>query len=525
MGHGRGEGVSHTTTLRLILWDQLTHRLSALRDVDRRHDTVLMAEVWDEATSVRHHKQKLALIFAAMRHFAAELRAAGMAVDYVALDDPENSGSLTGEVERALARHRVQRLVMTEPTDWRLSTTVGQWRRTLGLPVEVREDDRFLCAGEEFARWAEGRRSLRMESFYRTMRRRTGWLMANDQPEGGRWNYDVENRRRLPPALRVPERLVFTPDAVTAEVLRLVGDRFAGHFGDLEPFAWGVTSAEARQALRHFVVTRLPQFGAYQDAMKVGGDVLFHAAISPYLNLGLLTAREVCHAALEAYRRGAAPLASVEGFVRQLLGWREYVRGVYRTHMPGYARSNFLQARRALPRFYWTGDTAMACLRHCLGATRRNAYAHHIQRLMVTGVFALLAGLAPREVEEWYLIVYADAHEWVELPNTHGMALYADGGVLATKPYAASGAYIDRMSDYCRGCAFDPKARDGAAACPFTVLYWHFLIAHESRLRGNPRLSLAYRNLARMGDDRRRRIVADATRFLKGLDGQRHGTP
>lgn len=262
----------------------------------------------------------------------------------------------------------------------------------------------------------------------------------------------------------------------------------------------------------------LPRFGDYQDAMKADDDFLFHAGVSPYLNLGLLTAGEVCEAALAAWRSQAAPLNAVEGFVRQVLGWREYVRGVYWARMPDYAATNHLEAARPLPAFYWTGATAMACVRACVETTRRNAYAHHIQRLMVTGNLALLAGIAPREVEEWYLSVYADACEWVELPNTHGMALYADGGLLASKPYAASGAYIDRMSDYCVGCAFTPKLREGDAACPFTNLYWHFLVAHERQLGRNPRMALAYRNLARMGDDVRREIVARARAILDDLD-------
>lgn len=510
-----GQRSSGVATLRLVLGDQLTPTLSALRDLDPARDVVLMVEAEAETTYVRHHKQKIVLALSAMRHFAAELRARGARVEYVELDAPGTTGSLAGEIERLAARLRPERVVITEPGEWRLQEAFATMRDTLRAPLEVRADDRFLCSREGFSRWAEGRRTLRMETFYRAMRRRTGWLMDGDAPEGGRWNYDAENRRRLPRDAAPPARLRFTPDAVTRDVMALIGARFAAHFGDLDSFSWAVTRADALRALRHFVTDCLPWFGDYQDAMRGGEDYLYHSVLSPYVNLGLLTPREVCEAALAAWSAGAAPLNAVEGFVRQVLGWREYVRGVYWTHMPGYAATNHLGARRPLPRFYWTGDTAMACVRTCVEATRRNAYAHHIQRLMVTGNLALLADIAPREVEEWYLCVYADAYEWVELPNTHGMALYADGGLLASKPYAASGAYIDRMSDNCAGCVFSPTLREGAEACPFTVLYWHFLLANERRLRGNPRMALAYRNLARMGDDARRQIVAAARAVLR----------
>jgi deoxyribodipyrimidine photolyase-related protein len=296
--------------------------------------------------------------------------------------------------------------------------------------------------------------------------------------------------------------------------MSLVGQRFADHFGDLDSFGWGVTREDARAALQHFVRKCLPKFGPYQDAMKTGADFLFHSALSPYLNCGLLGAREVCEAALGAYKKGSAPLPSVEGFIRQILGWREYVRGIYWMRMPAYAKTNFLNAKRPLPKFYWTGETDMRCLRESIQATRRYAYAHHIQRLMITGNFALLAGVAPAQVEEWYLIVYADAFEWVELPNTHGMALHADGGLLGSKPYAASGAYIDRMSDYCTGCDYDPKVKLGPKACPFNYLYWNFLIVNEKRLKPNGRMAMPYRTLERMPGEQREQILRHARIFL-----------
>ena len=507
-------------TLRFVLGDQLSRSLSALRDVEISQDVVLMVEAHDEATYVRHHPQKIVLVLSAMRHFAAALRAEGLQVDYVRLDDAGHSGSFTGELGRALSRHPVDRVVVTEPGEWRVWDLMRTWGTAFGIPVERREDDRFLCARAEFAAWVKGRRGLRMEFFYRQMRRKTGWLMNGDQPAGGRWNYDTENRKALPPHLALPPRQRFVPDAITREVMTLVEQRFSDHFGDLDSFGWAATRAEAIEALRHFITNGLPRFGDYQDAMKSGEDALFHAVLSPYLNIGLLLPAEVCEAALDAYQQGSAPLQAVEGFLRQILGWREYVRGLYWLRMPAYAQTNFFEAHRPLPAFYWTGETAMKCLRETIEATRRNAYAHHIQRLMLTGNFALLAGIAPTRVEEWYLTVYADAFEWVELPNTHGMALHADGGVLGSKPYAASGAYIHRMSDYCAGCAYDPKIKLGLQACPFNYLYWHFLIVNETRLKPNPRMALPYRTLARMVDEHRRQIVQQAQEFLAGLDSE-----
>ena len=502
--------------LRLVLGDQLTPDIAALRDLDKARDTVLMVEVHDETVYVPHHKQKIAFILSAMRHFAQELRDDGITVDYVSLDAAENTGSFTGEVTRSVARHRPDRLVVTEPGEWRVWQMMQDWREECAVPVEIREDDRFICARAEFATWAEGRKSYRMEFFYREMRRKTGYLMRDDgEPEGGAWNFDAENRKKLPAQISIPKATAFRPDAITQDVLDLVARRFGNHFGDLEGFGWAVTRKDARTALTRFVNERLENYGDYQDAMKRDEPFLFHAVIAPYLNAGLLTAREVCVAVEEAYRAGRAPLNAVEGFIRQVIGWREYVRGIYWLKMPGYAGTNALEAKRKLPDFYWSGNTQMACLRACVEETRANAYAHHIQRLMVLGNFALLAGITPREVQEWYLLVYADAYEWVELPNVHGMVLFADGGLLASKPYAASGAYIDRMSDYCKGCAYDVRAKTGEKACPFNYLYWNFLIENEDRLSGNPRMGMPYRNLARMSEERREAIISDARRFLE----------
>jgi deoxyribodipyrimidine photolyase-related protein len=504
--------------LRLILGDQLTRDIAALDGLDRERDVVLMVEVAEETTYVPHHKQKIAFILSAMRHFAEALRADKIGVDYVRLDDAENTGSFTGELIRALKRHPIDRIVVTEPGEWRVRAMMEEWSGLSGLPVEIREDDRFFCSRGRFARWAEGRKAFRMEFFYREMRRETGLLMEDDKPAGGQWNFDAENRKPLAKGARVPARLRFMPDAVTEEVLALVGHRFPDHFGDLEPFGWAVTREDALAALAHFIDEALPSFGDTQDAMKRGAPFLHHGLISPYLNAGLLTPREVCVAAEKAWRRGRVPLNAAEGFIRQILGWREYVRGIYWHEMPAYAATNALDAARPLPWFYWSGETDLSCIAEVVGETRRNAYAHHIQRLMVTGNFALLAGIRPAEIEAWYLAVYVDAFDWVELPNTHGMVMFADGGLLASKPYAASGAYIDRMSDYCEGCAYDPKIKVGEGACPFNLLYWNFLAENRERLAANPRMAMPYRTLDAMEPKRRARILAEAKAFLAGLD-------
>ena len=453
-----------------------------------------------------------------MRHFAEELRLRGIAVDYVHLDASGNSGTLTGEVQRAVARHRPERMMVTEPGEWRVQNLVQDWAALTGRPLEVRPDSRFFASRHRFAAWARERRTWRMEHFYREMRREHAVLMEGQLPVGGEWNYDAANRKRLPAGISLPSRLRFAPDATTREVMTLVERRFSDHFGSLEEFGWPVTRADALRALEDFISRSLPHFGDYQDAMKSGEPSLFHSLLAPALNLGLLSPREVCVAAEAAWRAGAAPLNAVEGFVRQILGWREYVRGVYWTLMPGYAGENALEATRKLPAFYWTGQTTMRCLREAIASTQRYAYSHHIQRLMVTGNFALLAGVAPREIERWYLAVYADAFEWVELPNTLGMAVFADGGRMASKPYAASGAYIDRMSDFCSGCEYDVKQKTGPRACPFNYLYWAFLIRQEDRLSGNPRLAMPYRTLAGWPQERRNELLQEADAFLDRLE-------
>jgi deoxyribodipyrimidine photolyase-related protein len=503
------------TALRLILADQLSRNIAALSDVAAT-DLILMAEVREEATYVKHHKKKIAFLFAAMRHFAEALRAEGLNVRYVRLDDAGNRQSLEGETARALEDFPAERIVVTEPGEWRLLNAMNAWSLRFGKPVEIREDRRFLASHDDFRRWRDGMKQPRMEYFYRVMRRKYNILMDDaGEPEGGRWNYDADNRKPPRDGLTSPRRLSFRKDSLTREVLDLVATRFSDHIGALEPFHFAVTRDQALRELRHFIDHLLPQFGAFQDAMASGEPYLYHSLISAYLNAGLLEPLEICRLAETAWREGRAPLNAAEGFIRQILGWREYVRGVYWRHMPGYAQMNHLNARRPLPDFYWTAKTRMTCVAEAVRHTLDHAYSHHIQRLMVTGNFALLAGLAPAEVCDWYLAVYADAYEWVELPNTLGMALYGDGGVLGSKPYAASGAYIRRMSNFCDGCAYDSNEALGEKACPFNALYWDFLARHEASLRGNPRLPYVYANWDRMTPERRQALRDKAAETLR----------
>ena len=507
------------TLLIPILGDQLSLNLAALRDADPATTRLLMAEVADETTYVRHHKKKLVYILSAMRHHAAALRGAGWTVDYVALDDPDNSGSFTGEIARAIQRHAPDRIVVTEAGEWRVAAMLDSWETVFGLPVEIRADDRFIATHHDFAEWIADRKQLRMEFFYRDMRRKTGLLMHGDKPEGGQWNYDSENRKPAARDLMMPRPLSFEPDAITREVLEMVTTRFPDHPGTLDTFDYAVTRADALRQQAYFLKHALPDFGAYQDAMLTGERFLWHSILSPYINSGLIDPLDLCRAAEAEYAAGRAPLNSVEGFIRQIIGWREYMRGIYWSQGPDYVNRNALAAARTLPAFYWTGETDLHCLAEAIGQTLETAHAHHIQRLMVTGNFALLIGADPKQVHEWYLEVYLDAYEWVELPNTLGMSQFADGGLLGSKPYASSGAYINRMSDYCGQCRYDVKQRTGPDACPFNALYWDFLARNEDTLGRNQRLAMPYRNWAKMDDATQAGLRASAASFLASLDG------
>ncbi|MFM8735192.1 MAG: cryptochrome/photolyase family protein [Pirellulales bacterium] len=494
-------------SLVIVLGDQLDRGSAAFDGFDSSRDRVWMAEVAEESTHVWTHKARIAVFLAAMRQFRDSLAAAGIEIDYTELAAEARSGepaTLAAALAASLARLRKagwtpDRLVVVEPGEWRVQEALRGAAAAAGLPLEIRPDRHFFTTRDEFAAHAAGRKQLRLEYFYRPLREKFGVLMDDGEPAGGHWNFDAENRGAFPksgPGV-LPRPIRFTPDAVTRGVIDVVNARFAAHPGSLADFDWPVTPAAARAALDDFLAHRLASFGRYQDAIWTGEPWLYHSRLSQALNLKLLDPRDVVAGAERAWRDGRAPLEAVEGFIRQVIGWREYVRGVYWHFMPGYLDRNALGAEQPLPNLYWTGDTEMHCLRDAVGQTLRHGYAHHIQRLMVTGLFALLFGVDPKRVHEWYLAVYVDAVEWVEVPNTLGMSQFADGGVMASKPYCATGAYLDRMSNACRGCRYDPKQATGPDACPFTTLYWDFLARHERLLARNQRMTMQLKNLDR----------------------------
>jgi deoxyribodipyrimidine photolyase-related protein len=491
----------------LVLGDQLDRSSAAFDGFDPARDMVWMAEVTEESTHVWSHKARITVFLAAMRHFRDALVRERITVDYTALPAeprPGEPATLAAALAASLARLKKEqagpeKLVVVEPGEWRVRQALVAAAEAAGLPLEIRPDRHFFSSPEEFAAHAEGRKQLRLEYFYRPLRTKFGVLMDDGEPAGGQWNYDAENRGAFPKAGpgRLPAPVRFKPDTVTRGVLDLVATRFAKHPGSLAQFDWPVTPADARAALDDFLAHRLPSFGRYQDAIWTGEPWLYHSRLAQAMNMKLLDPRDVVAGAERAWRQGKAPLEATEGFIRQVIGWREYVRGVYWHFMPEYLDRNALNAAAPLPSLYWTGDTEMNCLRDAVGQTLKFGYAHHIQRLMVTGLFALLFGVAPRQVHKWYLAVYVDAVEWVELPNTLGMSQFADGGVMASKPYCATGAYIDRMSNACKGCRYDPKQATGPDACPFTTLYWDFLARHQKLLAKNQRMTMQLKNVGR----------------------------
>jgi len=503
----------------LVLGDQLDATSAAFDGFDPRLDCVWMAEVEEESRHVPSHQARSVLFLSAMRHFANVLRERGWRCDYRRMDDPENRQTLPGELKAAVLKHRPRGLVTVQPGDWRVQSALQAAAGELGLPLDIRPDRHFYCDLDWFRNYAASRKQLRLEFFYREMRRIHGVLMDGGNPAGGKWNYDAVNREPFSPAgPRNPSPPVaFPPDRITLEVMELVRGRFPGHPGALDRFDFPVTAEQAETALRDFISRRLPSFGRFQDAMWTEQPYLYHSRLSAAMNLKLLSPRRVVAAAEEAFRSGAAPLAAVEGFIRQVLGWREYVRGIYWTEMPSYGEANALGAEMPLPEFYWTANTPMKCLAETIGQTLKYSYAHHIQRLMVTGLYALLLGVRPAEIHRWYLAIYVDAVEWVELPNVIGMSQFADGGRMASKPYAATGKYIQRMSNYCSRCPYDPAEALGDRACPFTTLYWDFLARNEERLRVVPRMELQLKNLARLQPERRAAIKERATAIRTGL--------
>ncbi len=478
-----------------------------------------MMEVADEATHVPSHRQRTVLFLSAMRHFAANLSDEGWRVRYVPLDDPENTQTFTGEVERAVGALRPKRLLIVRPGEHRVLASVDDWQKKTRLAIEVLEDRHFLTELDAFEEWRSERERPVLGQFYRAQRRRLNVLLTDKRaPVGGAWNFDSSNRKRFSKAPELPAPRRFDPDEVTHQVARLVERRFPSAPGRSESFGWPVTRAQSLEALSDFISDRLACFGPYQDAMWTDEPFLYHSLLSPALNLKLLDPREVVNAMIEAFEEDRAPIQSVEGFVRQVIGWREFIRGIYWSEGDGYADRNGLDQHGRLPDFYWNGETDMECMRQSLNQVLEHGYGHHIQRLMITGNFALISGVHPRAVSDWYLGMYVDAVDWVTLPNALGMVMHADGGVVGTKPYAASGQYVKRMSNYCAGCRYDPSKRSGPDACPMTVFYWDFIDRTKQTFRGNPRMRLPLTHLERMSRDERKAVRRSADSLRGDFD-------
>ena len=503
-----------------ILGDQLSHEHAALARSSPRNARVLMIESRARGSVLRYHQIKLVLVYSAMRHFAAELRSRGWHVDYYKLED-----GLTFEsaLKRHIGSHHPDALVLAEPNSFMETDAIGRVARKLKLRLETVPTAQFLVSREEFQAWAGNSKRLLMENHYRRIRKRFGWLVTSDgEPVGGRWNFDPENRETFASWMRAgsPEAATapkHEADAITRDVIALVQREFAGHPGSAADMWLPVDRASARQWLEVFIRERLPQFGLYEDTMTRDNAFMFHSVLSPLLNIGLLTPRECVEAAIASFENGSAPLNSVEGFVRQIIGWREFINGIYWLRGPEYKELNALDAQRPLPTWIYTGDTGMNCLRHVIRQTIALGWNHHIERLMVLGNFMLLTGISPQEALRWFNEMYVDAFDWVMAANVIGMALHADGGFMATKPYAASGAYIDRMSDYCSGCCFDPAQKTGPDACPFNYLYWHFMDRHADRFQRNPRMKAIISGWFKRSDADREKVIASAQAFLGGI--------
>jgi deoxyribodipyrimidine photolyase-related protein len=524
---------SSAAKLIIVLGDQLSLTHPALAKANKATDVIVIAEVVDESTHVWSHKARTAMFLSAMRHFAKTLRDENFRVEYFAIG-VHSFNTLSDVWRDAIVRHAPTHVLAGEAGDWRVEQSLIETCANANVMLTLEPDTHFMISRAAFSQWAGGRvdagsaakktakpKQLRMEMFYRHMRKLSGVLMRDDDtPEGSVWNFDAENRGSFGKSgpEDVPKPPSFPPDEITRGVFADIEKHFPNHPGSLANFAWPVTRADALISLVSFMKDRLPSFGQFQDAMWTDEPFLHHSLLSAAMNLKLLDPREVIAAALVEYKNGNADLASVEGFIRQILGWREFMRGVYWLDMPSMRNANHFNASTPLPKWYWTGETHMNCMRQAIKQTLEHGYAHHIQRLMVTGNFALIAGIVPQEVCDWYLAVYVDAIEWVELPNTAGMALYANGGRFTTKPYAASGAYIKRMSNYCTGCRYKPDVKTGAQACPMSTFYWDFLMRHEDEMKRNPRAVLMMKNLDRLDDEARNAIRAQAAKNVREIE-------
>lgn len=495
-------------SLVLILGDQLDHNSSVFRNFNKDTDAVAMVEVLSESKVVWSHKVRTVFFLSAMRHFAQELMGKGIKVYYQKLDDTDAENNFQNSFAKIIKKTKPKKLIVCEPGEHRVLEELKQLATSVKLGLEILPDESFFCSVTDFKSYADKHKHLRMEYFYRELRRKHNILMDDDSPKGGHWNFDKENRKSFGKA--GPDKVSDTqisPDEITLDVMEVVGRLLPDNPGSLENFYWPVDERGAKKLLEAFIKEKLPYFGDWQDAMWTEEPFLYHSKISAAMNVKILSPKYVVEKAEEAYKNGHVPLASAEGFIRQILGWREYVRGVYYYLMPDYLERNFLKANKSLPAFYWTGKTHMNCMSQVVKQTLDYGYAHHIQRLMVTGLFALLYGVHPKKVHEWYLAVYVDAIEWVELPNTLGMSQYADGGVMASKPYIASGKYINRMSNYCKGCKYDPDVSFGENACPFTTLYWDFVNRHRDLLKKNPRLGMQVKNWDNKDKEEKEEII------------------
>ena len=485
--------------LYLILGDQLDRDSLIFNDVDSENDCFWMAEVNQESTHVWSHKQRIALFLSGMRHFSEELREKGLPLQYHFLEDQQFS-DLAEALAHTITTEQPEEVWFVRPGDYRVFESLVNTCKQCDVPFKQLNDQHFLSTPQDFMQWAGDKKQLRLEYWYRELRKKYQILMEDDKtPLGGKWNYDESNRKSFKKEgpQDLPKTLSWPADKITQTVIALVNEKFPDHPGTLAELHWPVTQVQAQQALSRFFENCLENFGDYQDAMWMDEPFLNHSLISTAMNMKLLHPLQVIQTAELYHREKGAPLAAVEGFIRQILGWREYVRGLYWMHMPGWLDMNALEAKQNLPDFYWTGDTDMTCMSQSIKQTLTYGYAHHIQRLMVTGLFSLLYGIDPKQIHQWYLAVYVDAVEWVELPNTLGMSQYADNGIMASKPYVASGNYINKMSNYCKNCRFKPSEAVGENACPFTTLFWDFLDTHADTFKNNPRMGFMLKNLER----------------------------
>lgn len=505
------------TTLRLILGDQLNSQHSWFGQTDTNVHYVMM-EVRQETDYVLHHAQKVLGIFAAMRALAKDLRDTGHQVHYLTIDDPDNTHDIPKNLELIAKRIGAKNIQYQAPDEWRLDQQLNSWAAKSSFDVEMVDTEHFLTERDTATKIFKGRKRWLMEQFYRTLRHDHDVLVDGNHPVGGQWNFDAENRKAWKGQPPAPADVRPTHDH--SALWQTIVSSGVKTFGNpqADQFRWPINRTEALAQLNHFIDDVLPHFGDYQDAMHTGEPYLFHSLLSFALNTKMLRPKEVIAAAEQAYRQGKAPLTAVEGFIRQILGWREYVRGVYWSQMPEYTESNELNHNTDLPGWFWTGKTRMQCLSESIGQSLEHAYAHHIQRLMVIGNFAMLSGIEPQALHRWYLGVYIDAFEWVEAPNTLGMSQFADGGLLATKPYVSSAAYIGRMGNYCKGCHYNAKERIGERACPFNALYWNFFDRHTALFEKNPRIGMAYRQLAKMTPDERSAITGQAVFWRENIN-------